>query len=62
MRSLYDDGIYKANTEMVLVLIWAPDFFGPQEIWSLRNLVPKKFGPQEIWSLRNLVTKSLGPE
>ena len=34
----------KAITEMVPHLIWAPDFFGPQEIWSLRNLVPKKFG------------------
>ena len=35
---------------MVPNLIWAPDFFGPQEIWSPRNLVPKKFGPQEIQS------------
>ena len=25
---------------MVPDLIWAPDFFGPQEIWS-----PSKFGP-----------------
>ena len=38
---------------MVPDLIWAPDFFGPKEIWSReiwspRNLVPKKFGPQEI--------------
>ena len=31
---------------MVPDLIWAPDFFGPQEIWALRNLVPKKFGPR----------------
>ena len=31
---------------MVSDLIWAPDFFGPQEIWSLRNLVPKKFDPR----------------
>ena len=31
-------------------LIWSPDFFGPQEIWSPRNLGPMKFGPQEIWS------------
>ena len=34
------NGIYKAITEMVPDLIWAPDFFGPQEIWS-----PSKFGP-----------------
>jgi len=26
-------------------LIWAPDFFGPQEVWSLRNLGPKKVEP-----------------
>ena len=29
---------------MVTDLIWAPDFFGLQEIWSLRNFGPKKFG------------------
>ena len=39
---------------MVPDLIWAPDFFGPQEIWALRNLGPEKFGPQEIWSLHNI--------
>ena len=39
---------------MVSDLIWAPDFFGPWEIWSLRNLGPKKFFPQEIWALRSL--------
>ena len=38
-----------ALTEMVPNLIWAPDFFGPekfwpQEVWSLRNMEPKKFG------------------
>ena len=37
--------IIMAITEMAPDLIWAPDFFGPQEIWSPRNLVPKKFGP-----------------
>ena len=36
---------------MVPNLIWAPDFFGPQDIWSPRNLGPEKFGPQECWSL-----------
>jgi hypothetical protein len=30
---------------MVPDLIWAPDFFGPQEIWALRNLGPEKVGP-----------------
>ena len=30
---------------MVPDLIWASDFFGPQEIWFPRNLVPEKFGP-----------------
>ena len=30
---------------MVPDLIWAPDIFGPREIWSPRNLVPEKFGP-----------------
>ena len=29
---------------MVPDLIWAPDIFGSQEIWSPRNLGPKKFG------------------
>ena len=24
--------------------IWAPDFFGPQEIWALGNLGAGKFG------------------
>ena len=28
----------EAITEMVPDLIWAPDFFGPQEIWAPRNL------------------------
>ena len=36
---------------MVPDLIWAPDLFGPQEILSPRNFVPKKFGPREISSL-----------
>ena len=34
----------EAITGMVPNLIWAPDFFGPQEIWPQRNLGPKKFG------------------
>ena len=29
-----------ATTEMVPNLIWAPDFFGPQEIWTPGNLGP----------------------
>ena len=36
---------------MVPNLIWAPDFFGPQEIWAPRTLVPKKYRPRENWSL-----------
>ena len=31
---------------MVPDFIWASDFFGPQEIWSPRNLAPEKFGPR----------------
>ena len=38
--------LFVAITEMVPDLIWAPDFFGPQEIWALRNLGPKNFGPR----------------
>jgi len=36
----YGDFIFyiMAITEMVHDLIWAPDFFGPQEIWDPRNL------------------------
>ena len=45
--------LFAAVTELVPELIWAPDFFGPQEIWSPRNLVPRnlvpmKFGAREI--------------
>ena len=57
---------------MVPDLIWAPDFFGPQEIWAPWNLGPVKFGPREIWSLhenyyiafscRNQLTKFLGDQ
>ena len=36
--------LFNAKAEMVPDLIWAPDFFGPQEIWSLRNLGPTKVG------------------
>ena len=34
-----------AIAEKVHNLIWSPrpEKFGPQEVWSLRNLVPKKF-------------------
>ena len=39
-----------ARTEVVSNLIWAPDFFGPREIWAPRSLVPEEYGPQEIWS------------
>ena len=31
---------------MVPNLIWAPDFFGPREIWAPRNLDPEKFSPR----------------
>ena len=31
------NGIYRAITEMVPDLIWAPDIFGLQEIWPPRN-------------------------
>ena len=41
-----------AITEMVPDHIWAPDFFGPQEIWALRNLGPEKFGPRQVWALQ----------
>ena len=30
---------------MVPNLIWAPDFFGPQEVWFLRNIGHEKIGP-----------------
>jgi hypothetical protein len=33
---------------MVPNRIWAPDFFGPQEIWSPRSMIPEKYGFQEI--------------
>ena len=48
--------------KMIPNLIWAPDFFGPQELWSLANLVPKKFGlPMKIIIWHFYVgTKSLG--
>ena len=36
---------YMAVTKMVLDHVWAPDFFGPREIWSPKNLVPRKFDP-----------------
>ena len=49
-----------AITEMVPDLILALDFFGPQEIWSLRNLGPKKFGLREIWCPKNLVSEKFG--
>ena len=74
----HPNNLKRAVTELVPELIWAPDFFGPQEIWSprnlvprnlvpapfwsLRNLVPKKFGPREIWSPGNLVPKKFGPQ
>ena len=32
-----------AITEIISDLIWASDFFGSREIWSLRYLVPKTF-------------------
>ena len=41
--------------------IWAPDFFGPQEIWSPRILVPRNLGPAPFWSPRNLVPRKFGP-
>jgi hypothetical protein len=50
-----------AVTEIVLNHIWAPDFFGPQEIWSPRNMVPRNLGPALFWSPRNLVPEKFGP-
>ena len=50
-----------AVTEMVLELIWAPDFFGPQEIWAPGNLGPRKFGPREIWSPEMWALHLFGP-
>ena len=68
----------QAVTELVPELIWAPKLFGPQEIWSPKNLGPRKFGPQEIWapeiwsphlfgpreiwSPRKLVPRKFGPQ
>ena len=40
---------------MVPNLIWAPDFFGHQEIWSPRNLVPEKFGPTNFGPCMNML-------
>ena len=37
-------GLLRTITEMVPDLIWAPDFFGPREIWSPRNSGPTKIG------------------
>ena len=37
---------FEAVTEIVPDLILAPVFFGPQEIWSPRNMGPKKVGPR----------------
>ena len=53
--------LLQAVTELVPELIWAPEFFGPQEIWSPRNLGPRNLGPAPFWSLRNLVPKKFGP-
>ena len=44
-RNRTSDSTPGAIIEMVADLIWALDFFGPKEIWSLRTLVPQKFGP-----------------
>ena len=54
-----------AIAEMVPDVIWDPDFFGPREIWSPRNLDPKKFGScgaQISWGPSSLGTKKVsGP-
>ena len=49
---------------MVPDLIWAPDFFGPREIWSSRNWGPKKFGPSMKMRHNDFhaVTKFLGDQ
>ena len=46
----YLQSIFQAIIEMVPNLIWAPGFFGPQKIWSPRNLDHEKFGPRENWT------------
>jgi hypothetical protein len=56
MSNISDKQFLRAITEMVPDLIWAPDFFGPREISSPRNLVLKKFGPLEIYARRNLAS------
>ena len=33
-----NETFFQAVTEMVPNLIWSPDFFGPQEVWSRRNM------------------------
>ena len=51
MSNISDKQFLRAITEMVPDLIWAPDFFGPREISSPRNLGTldsAKFGPEKI--------------
>ena len=40
--------IIGAVTEMVPDLIWAPDFFGSQEIWAPRTLGHNRCGPEKL--------------
>ena len=35
--------------------------FGPQEIWSLRNLGPEKFGPEKFGALMEVIIFMMGP-
>ena len=42
----YLQSIFQAIIEMVPNLILALDFFGPREIWTLRNSGPVKIGPR----------------
>ena len=42
---------------MVFDLIWEPDFFGPQKIWSMRRLGPEKLGPQENFPCMKIIMR-----
>ena len=53
-----------AITEMVPDLVWAPDFFGPQEIWSQINFGPKNVGTfmKMVYNDFHAGTKFLGAQ
>ena len=45
-------------TEMVPELICAPDFFGPGEIWSRRNLVPRNLDTDKFWPRMKIIFRA----